>query len=194
VRNALIIFAKAPGVDVKTRLKGHLSDTERIELYSTLLESTIKKLGTVPVADTFISYTPPDAAACFSKYGLRIFSQAEGDLGDRMRSAMNSRLSEGYGRVVLVGVDIPELSACIIQQAFELLSAKDIVFGPARDGGYYLIGMTGTVHEIFTGIEWSTEHVLRISIEKARNLGLQIGFTQTLSDLDTIGDLRRIGI
>jgi glycosyltransferase A (GT-A) superfamily protein (DUF2064 family) len=76
----------------------------------------------------------------------------------------------------------------------ELLSVCDVVFGPARDGGYYLVGLREPRAEIFQGIEWSTCHTLGQSVEKASELGLRTGLTEVLSDIDTFEDLKSSGL
>ncbi len=192
-RDALIVFAKSPrSGNVKTRLEGHLPEEERISLYTSLLESTVEKLRAIPDADTFISYSPPEESGYFSKFGLATFAQSEGDLGERMHKAMEGLFADGYARVVLVGVDIPGLSASIIRKAFELLSGVDVVFGPARDGGYYLVGLRAPKGEIFSNIEWSTDTTLRQSIRKAEAAGLSVAFVDTLSDIDRPDDLKNL--
>jgi rSAM/selenodomain-associated transferase 1 len=188
--NAVIIFAKSPRVeDVKTRLAGRLSRDERLGLYRSLLENTVEKLRRVPGADTFISYTPPEDGDYFEGFGLRTFPQAEGDLGVKMHAALSRVLGEGYEKAVLVGVDIPGLSAAVIGRAFGLLEGSDVVFGPATDGGYYLVGLKRPAREVFAGIEWSTATTLERSVEKALAAGLGVAYADTLSDIDRPEDL-----
>ncbi len=189
-KNAVIIFAKSPrGENVKTRLAGRLSKDERLALYESLLENTVEKLRNVPGADTFISYTPPEDGGYFAGFGLQTFPQAEGDLGLKMHAAITRALDEGYEKAVLVGVDIPGLTASIIQRAFGLLSENDLVFGPATDGGYYLVGLKKPAEEVFTGIEWSRRTTLGKSVEKAMAAGLRVEYVDTLSDIDRPEDL-----
>jgi rSAM/selenodomain-associated transferase 1 len=193
--NGLIIMAKAPDAErVKTRLMGHIPDEERLNLYLSLLTGTIQKLKEMRDTDTFICFSPSAAESYFSRFQMKIFPQSEGDLGRRMFRAIEKVLHEGYRKAVLVGVDIPELSAPIVERAFDLLSHNDIVFGPAMDGGYYLVGLKRPLREIFLGIEWSTERTLTQSVEKARKLGYTIGYTERLSDLDTPEDLKTFGL
>jgi rSAM/selenodomain-associated transferase 1 len=193
VKNALIIFAKSPeGGDVKTRLAGHLTDAERLELYTALLEATIGELKDIENVDTFISYTPPEGGEYFREFGLGMFPQPGGDIGRRMHRALDKVLEDGYQKAVLVGVDIPGLSARIILKAFELLSDSDIVFGPARDGGYYLVGLKVPEEKIFKDIEWSTENTLRQSIQKAEASGKSVACTEELSDIDTAEDIKKL--
>jgi rSAM/selenodomain-associated transferase 1 len=190
-RNALIIFAKSPeSVNVKTRLASHLDEKERLKLYAALLDGTVEKLRDIPGADTLISYAGD--GEYFRKFGLRMFPQSGGDLGRKMHIAIDKVLGEGYLKAVLVGVDIPGLSAEIIRRAFNLLEECDAVFGPASDGGYYLVGLKAPAEDIFTGIEWSTEATLKQTLAKAESAGLKVSFTDTLSDIDRPEDLEKL--
>lgn len=189
--NSLIILAKSPLKDnVKTRLIGHLSDEERLNLYEYLLKNTITKLSDIPGVDSFISYSPADAGTYFSRFGLRMFPQSRGDIGERMFNAISRVLTSGYRKVALVGVDIPEISDSIVLRAFDLLTDNDIAIGPARDGGYYLVGLKAPVREIFEDMEWSTPQTLRQTLQKASSCGYSTALTETLSDIDTITDVK----
>jgi rSAM/selenodomain-associated transferase 1 len=190
-QNALIIFAKSPeGGVVKTRLASHLNENERLKLYTTLLDGTVGKLSDIPGSDILISYSGD--GDYLKKYGLRVFPQSGGDLGRKMHIAIERVLGEGYLKAVLVGVDIPGLSAEIIKRAFDILKECDAVFGPARDGGHYLVGLKAPAEDIFTAIEWSTETTLKQTLAKAESLGLGVGFTEELSDVDTPEDLDKL--
>lgn len=192
--NALIIIAKLPQQDsVMTRLIGSMSDEKRVKLYIYLLEHTINKLRSISGVDSFISYSPPNADSYFLRFGLKMFPMSEGNLGKKMFNAMSRVLTEGYQRAVLVGVDIPELSSSIILRAFKLLSDNDIIFGPARDGGYYLVGINSPIKEIFEHVQWSSEKTLKQSMEQAKRYGYHVTLTGTLSDIDTIEDVIRAG-
>jgi len=194
-KNALIIIAKHPEKGkVKTRLMGTMSDEKRLELYTYLLENTMQRLGAISGVDTFIAYAPQNAESYFLRFGLKLIPLPEGDLGKRMFHAFREVFKEGYEKAALVGVDIPGLTGSIILRAFELLSDSDIVYGPAKDGGYYLVGMGALVKEIFERVPWSSENTLKESIERAKQYGYSIALTETLSDIDTIEDVRRSGV
>jgi rSAM/selenodomain-associated transferase 1 len=193
--NALIIIAKRPDRDnVMTRLKEGMTDDERMELYIKLLKNTIIRLGNIPGVDTFIASAPQGAEVFFSRFSHSIIPLPPGDLGDRMLHAFTEVFGRGYEKASLVGVDIPELTGSIIQEAFGLLSHKDTVFGPARDGGYYLVGMRGLKKEIFVDVPWSSSQTLKESLLKAEQSGYSVGMTRMLSDIDTIDDARKYGL
>jgi rSAM/selenodomain-associated transferase 1 len=194
-KDALIIIAKYPAAGrVKTRLKGLMPDKKRLALYVTLLERTVEKLRAIPGVDTFIAYAPPDAEDYFSRFGIRLIPLFEGDLGERMRYAFTKVFADGYQKAALVGVDIPDLSTAIVLKSFELLSDNDIVFGPAKDGGYYLVGMKKLIREVFDNVPWSSDQTLKRSIDQAGKAGYSTAFTETLSDIDIIEDAKRAGL
>jgi hypothetical protein len=192
--NALIIIAKYPEKEnVKTRLKGLMPDEKRVELYVSLLKHTVEKLRSVPGADTFIAYAPVKAEYYFRDFETRLISLPDGDLGSRMFHSFKEVFQLGYQKAALVGADIPDISFSIIEESFDLLSDKDIVYGPAKDGGYYLVGMRKLVKEIFENVPWSSELTLKMSLEQAERYGYSAAFTETLSDIDTIEDVISAG-
>jgi uncharacterized protein len=120
--------------------------------------------------------------------------QARGDLGERMRSSLAIAFEEGAERVVLIGSDIPGLEADTLLRAFEHLLHDDLVFGPAADGGYYLIGMTAAGFRRGTpycgaGISWSASDVLARTLDMVRKTGLTYALLGTLADVDRPSDL-----
>ena len=194
-KNALIIIAKSPeSGEVKTRLKGALSDEERAALYTRLLDGTVSRMKGIAGADTFITYTPSDAGAYFERFNVKTFPQAEGDLGARLYGGIEHAYAQGFDRMAIVGSDVPGLSSRIGSEAFKSLNEADITIGPSFDGGYYLIGMNRPIPELFQDIPWSTNQVLKATIKKARELGLTIELLDILDDVDTPEDLKRLGL
>lgn len=110
------------------------------------------------------------------------------DLGLRMVNALKELFAMGAERAIIVGTDVPDLSHEIIRQAFLELGFADIVLGPAKDGGYYLIGMKSLNPEIFQDIPWETAKVFEETVERAERLGLRWEMVAELSDLDTYED------
>ena len=120
--------------------------------------------------------------------------QGLGDLGRRMTRAFEAAFRDSKKAAVIVGSDIPGISADIIQQAFERLQENDLVLGPAHDGGYYLIGMkniipAATYARLFEGINWGTGEVFSQTIQIANTLGLSIVLLESLADVDCSEDL-----
>ena len=120
---------------------------------------------------------------------FRFCAQAQGDLGDRMRSAFEKSFQEGFQATVLIGADCPELTPEVLEQAFARLAESDVVFGPARDGGYYLIGMKKSFSDLFCDVAWGTDAVLGRSLEIVKRAGLRHSLLQPLRDIDRPEDL-----
>ena len=120
--------------------------------------------------------------------------QGKGHLGQRMQRAFASAFEEDAATVVIVGSDIPGISAHIIQQGFEALRENDLVIGPATDGGYYLVGLsssraTKAYGQLFEGINWGRGRVLAQTLEIANGLGLTLTQLERLTDVDRPADL-----
>ncbi|NEO30448.1 MAG: glycosyltransferase [Symploca sp. SIO3C6] len=115
--------------------------------------------------------------------------QREGDLGIRMTAAFEASFAAGMTRVVIIGTDCPDLNAKLMSQALQALAEHDLVLGPARDGGYYLIGLRRLFPELFRGISWGTSEVRQKTLEIAKNLNLEIAQLSPLSDVDRPEDL-----
>ncbi len=191
-------MAKAPEPEsVKTRLKEYLTDKERVALYERMLNDTVERLRQVPGTDTFITYSSIanlDNGEYFNRFGLPLFPQDGEGLGARMLLALERVLQMGYSRAALVGADIPGLGPGEVMEAIELLDHADAAFGPAADGGYYLVAMKNPHAEVFMDIEWSTPDTLTQTLRRAADAGLITALGPVLEDVDTAEDLRREGL
>lgn len=194
-RLLLVVVAKAPvpGL-VKTRLTPRLSPEEAAGLYRCFLQDRIMTIAGLKGIDLAIAYTPADAGnmfAPFSRHGIGLFCQKGRDLGERLNNIFLEKLTGGHAAVCIVDSDSPDLPPGTIQESFKrLLSGQtDVLFGPCRDGGYYLVGMRQPYPELFDDIPWSTERVLSDTLEKARQGGIKTDLLPWWSDLDTFEDL-----
>lgn len=137
----------------------------------------------------------PDRAALASRVwpaDLPRVAQGGGDLGARMARMMRTAAP---GPVCVIGADIPGITPPAIWRAFRALGAADAVFGPAEDGGYWLVGVRNAAHvpaTLFDGVRWSTEHALADTI--ASIPGGRTALVDRLVDVDTVDDLRRAGL
>ena len=116
--------------------------------------------------------------------------QDEGDLGQRMKSAFEASFAAGMIGVVMIGIDCPDLNAALLAEAFEALDRHDLILGPAQDGGYYLIGLSRLIPELFTGIPWGTSEVLAKTKSIAQKLDLSVHCLALLNDVDRPEDLQ----
>jgi rSAM/selenodomain-associated transferase 1 len=188
----LIIMAKLPVAGrVKRRLAREIGDVAAIRFYRTTLASTVRRLGADPRWRTYLAVTPDEAvaASCWPvSRNLARIPQGKGGLGQRMQSLFDSLPP---GPVIIVGSDIPAIRPSHIACAFKHLGRADAVFGPATDGGYWLVGLKRSPRRLvpFAGVLWSTKGALAATIANLR--GKIVGFAPTLSDVDTMQDYRR---
>ncbi len=120
---------------------------------------------------------------------VEFVDQGDGDLGSRMHRAVSEALRAGARSVVIIGADCPGIDATLLENAFDLLRTQQLVLGPARDGGYYLIGLQQALPFLFENIEWGTRHVLTTSVARAREAGIEPRFLPELPDVDEPRDL-----
>jgi hypothetical protein len=134
--------------------------------------------------------TPIDAKQWLGDEHVDCREQAPGDLGDRLKDAIEEAFANGAGRVLVIGTDCPSIDAAIYEKAIAILAENDLVLGPALDGGYYLIGMNRLVHSLFQNIPWGTETVMEATQEAARAASLSVGLCPPLPDVDLPEDLQ----
>jgi len=113
--------------------------------------------------------------------------QPAGDLGARLEAGFAAAHRRG-GPVLAVGTDCLELDAGLIDEAFALLDGRDAVFGPAADGGYYLVGTARHLDGFFDGIRWSTPHALGDHRARCSERGWSVGLLREHGDIDTWDD------
>ena len=199
---ALVIFAKAPiPGEVKTRLCPPLTPDEAATLHGSfvldMLERT--KLAVAKLQLPFHRYLAcaPSSELVFFKImeerqGVRLLDQVGEDLGQRMHHTFVDLFAKGYKQVIIVGTDVPTLPLPVYQEAFAILSHSDVVLGPALDGGYYLIGLTRSAEQLFAEVPWSTDQVLAVTQQQAKQLGLSVGLTTAWRDVDALADLQSL--
>ena len=122
--------------------------------------------------------------------GMVYRQQGGGDLGERLARAFEESCREGGKATVVIGSDCPALGPAQLGKAFRALSEKRVVLGPATDGGYYLIGLTRQVPELFHGIEWGTGSVLAKSLGILAGLKIEPFLLEPLDDIDRPEDLK----
>jgi hypothetical protein len=183
-RRTLVIFAKAPALGrVKSRLAHGIGDAAALAFYRRTLARVARRLAADARWRTVLAVTPDRSALSGRRWPSRLArrGQGGGDLGARMARAFRDLPK---GRVVIVGADIPEIEPAHVARAFAALGAADIVFGPARDGGYWLIGAKGAARatRMFAGVRWSTRHALADT--RANLDGLEVKLLDVLDDVD----------
>jgi uncharacterized protein len=191
----LLLFTRYPEPGkVKTRLIPALGAEGAANVQQSLTVHILQ------LARAFTLASTTDLIVCFDGSQVRqmqhlfgaefcYLPQSPGDLGQRMFSALAEALRQGRRRVVLMGSDCPEITAQILSSAFSQLALDDLVLGPARDGGYYLIGLTAPYPELFQDLPWGTDEVLALTQTRAAQLGLKTALLEPLTDIDRPEDL-----
>ncbi|HEX8211860.1 MAG TPA: TIGR04282 family arsenosugar biosynthesis glycosyltransferase [Longimicrobium sp.] len=187
-----LVFVRAPVAGrVKTRLAAALGAEGALRVYRRLAEHTLHEARALG-GEVRVHFTPADAGAEVRAWlgeGPLYLPQSAGDLGARMEAAFRAAFHDGADRVVIIGSDLPDLSTALLRRAFDALESHPAVIGPARDGGYYLLGMRMMIEGLFDGIPWSTDEVLARALERLHAAGIEPALLDTLSDVDELDDL-----
>jgi len=187
------MFIKAPRLGaVKTRLQPELTPEQSLLLYQAMVEDLLQQFDDVGFCDLKIFFHPADAYKEMKNWlgnALEYFPQHGNDLGEKMHRAIVEMLNQKHQKAVLVGSDIPTLDSTTMVRAFTNLDDNDVVIGPCKDGGYFLIGMKQPHAELFDDIAWSSNLVLEQTFQKARTAELEIVQLEQQSDIDTYADV-----
>lgn len=187
--NRLIVMTKYPeSGKTKTRLIPALGVGGAAKLHRRLVIHATKTIGSF---NPEIHYSGGNQRLMYDWLGdFKYVSQSDGDLGDRMKQAFQLGFDEGCDRIVMIGTDCPAIDEALINRAFLALNKTDVIFGPAVDGGYYLIGLRKQIPELFSNIFWSTASVLQDSLAIVNNLNLNYELLEILPDIDRPEDLQ----
>lgn len=176
---------------VKTRLGRDIGLTTSAWWFRHQVKALLRRIES-PKWDVVLAVAPDVEGLCSRVWPAHLprIPQGRGDLGDRMARVFRTL---PVGPVCIIGADIPGVTPARISEAFEALGANDAVYGPADDGGYWLVGMkrvrlipTG----LFDDVRWSTEFALE---DSKRTMGnLRISEVATLRDVDTVADLKSL--
>ena len=191
----IIVFAKEPQRGkVKTRLKNGLSSEKIVRLYKAFLKDTGELINKCKTANKIMAYHFDGHPRYLKRIAKGyIFHKQNGNcLGQRLHNAFVFAKSQGSTKTVIIGSDAPDLPPEYIETAFQELSCHDVVFGPSRDGGYYLVGLKMPVRNIFQGIKWSTSSVLKDSLRKAKKADKSVYLLKPWQDIDSCEDLENL--
>lgn len=189
-KNLLIIFYRNPELGkVKTRLAATLGDATALAIYLKLVSHTRSitenlKLHKAVYYSHFIDREDNWPAEMYDK------QIQEGDtLGEKLEHAVKNGFERGFESICVIGSDCFELTEEILKDAFKSLESRDAVIGPARDGGYYLLGIRKFVPLLFQNKNWSTASVASDTINDFERLDLTYTKLPLLTDVDTESDL-----
>lgn len=184
MKPTLLVFAKAPRMGaVKSRLARDVGRVAATAFCRRTTERLLRRLGRDPRWRCLLAVTPDrDARGRFWPRRFERLKQGSGDLGARMEGPMRGLPP---GPVVIVGTDIPDLDRRHVAAAFRALGRQDAVFGPAADGGYWLVGLKRrpVVPPLFRRVRWSSEHALADTLAGLPK-SFRVAFLETLEDVD----------
>jgi rSAM/selenodomain-associated transferase 1 len=185
-----LFFVKYPTAGhVKTRLAKTLGDQAAARVYRQLAGQNYSILRACGQTDLIVFFDPPEDHDKIQQWlpsADEYLPQQGDDLGQRLTSAFAWAFAQGYKRVAAYGSDTLHLTTEIAQQSFAALCQTDVVIGPAKDGGYYLIGLSANHPQVFVNISWSTSDVLAQTYQIMTKLKLKYQSLSALEDLDEI--------
>lgn len=199
-----LVFAKEPILGfVKTRMRSALSEQQALDLHKVLTTDTCENLARWCVCPSDIYYwqgagqassaTPVFLAALSRQLGLSLRPQSEGDLGEKMSSAVTMTFLEGVEGVVLLGADCPFITRATLIELFESLrSGADAAIVPAHDGGYVALALRSAEPFVFSDIDWGSDKVLAQTVARFKALGWQYECLPALPDIDRPEDLHAL--
>jgi len=188
---AVIVFVKNPVLGkVKTRLAKSIGEEAALKVYKYLLHFTKDLIGTAKVDKLFL-YHHEEIIDINKWYILNCENklQSDGDLGCKMENAFNYVFSKGFKSIVVLGSDCLEITSDILNKSFLELEICNSVIGPAKDGGYYLLGLNNMIPEIFKDMPWSKSNLLLETVKKLELKEINYKLLPILSDVDYLEDI-----
>src|SRR5579863_1704862 len=191
----LVVMAKAPRPGmVKTRLAHGLSLKAVADFYCCLLEDTLALARSL--RDVEVAIVCPDSdvneLAKLAGKETNIVAQTGEGLAAGLTSVFAHFTESRPRRVIAFNSDSPHLPHSVLEDAFETLSAHDVVVGPTHDGGYYLVGAKASRPTLFANDGMGTSSALERLLSRARDLDLSVGFAEPFYDIDVADDLTRL--
>lgn len=190
-KNLLIVFVKnlIPG-HVKTRLAKDIGIDGALDVYKYLVEHTYEVTRELPCSKAVFYSEYVEIEDIWDTEEYQLFVQKGPDLGDRMMNAFKHAFDKKYEKAVIVGTDCWELNEEVVTEAFEKLNENDVVIGPAKDGGYYLIGMNKLYPQLFHDKKYSHDNVLKDVLTEIGQMDAEFHLLPELADIDTFQDLK----
>lgn len=190
-RDTILVFLKNPQPgEVKTRLAATIGAERAAALYRQWIGLVLDKLQPLRDRADLLGYFDGGPVECFHEWHHLTdlwLPQPKGGLGERLDLGFAAAHQSG-GSVLAVGTDCLELDGHLVTQAFAVLQDHDAVFGPAEDGGYYLVGTSSYLPGFFTGIRWSSEHTLQDHLGRCLESGWSVSMLPARPDIDIWDD------
>jgi hypothetical protein len=191
------VFAKEPEPGrVKTRLAPLLGNLEAAKLHARFVHNTLEMTCRAGLSPVELWCSPSVDTAffqgCAQRFDITLHLQSPGDLGQRMHQALCDTLDHSSA-AILVGADCPGLCIADLAEALDALArGAGAVLGPARDGGYYLVGLTQPDPYLFANLEWGTATIFADTIKRLEGSGIDYHCLTEKDDVDTPKDYQRL--
>lgn len=186
-KELVIVFVKNIKLGkVKTRLAATIGNQGAFDVYTQLVDVTEKAIKNIK-ADKRIYFSEAVVENTW-KNNVKAVQQG-GSLGDRMSHAFKQGFEDGYDRIVLIGSDLPDITESQINAGLQALKSNEVVFGPAEDGGYYLVGFSKFHDFVFQNKPWSQDNLLEETLNELKENRVSFSTLETLNDIDTFEDL-----
>lgn len=196
MKRCLIVFAKEPKKDkVKTRLKVCLSVSKRINLYKAFLKDTITIARKADCEEKIIAYEINGKTPRYLRRiapGFSFYEQKGINLGVKMHNAFKFAAGKGASEMIIIGSDAPTLPLRYLNDSFKRLKKAEIVLGPSRDGGYYLIGLKKPCVGLFKDIRWSSRTVFADTLKNVKRLKKTLSLLPYWYDVDEPSALAKL--
>jgi len=191
MKNHILVMTKFPRAgEVNTRMIPEIGAERAALVHQHMAEHTVAKAHDFSTAQTIVHITNCSDAEAARWLGASEYQFQKGDdLGERMANAVRCSLELGAEKVLVVGTDCPDINAATFEQAFNALDSHDVIYAPALDGGYVLIGMKNLQSAVFRNIDWGTEKVLRQSIKQLDHIGVSYHLLDAMQDVDFAQDI-----
>jgi uncharacterized protein len=191
-KNKLGIFVRSPVAgEVKSRLSPAVDAHQARDLYLAFVADLVARLESSKHRPTiFLSGEPTPELASILDPRWPVEPQSEGTLGDRLVAAFAHLLRGPGERAVIVGSDSPDIPIPFLKRAFHALKHRDVVLGPAVDGGYYLIGLRALAPRLFHGIHWGSSSVFDETLDAIERERLSLSVLPPWYDVDDPAALR----
>jgi rSAM/selenodomain-associated transferase 1 len=187
------VFVRVPEPGkVKTRLVPPLSGEDACRLYTAFVHDLFERLGRLRKIRGTVFYAGDELGSLSTiiPKSYAMVRQEGATLGDRLQAAFDDLLSGENRTAIVIGSDSPDIPIQYIKRAFLKLKHKDVVLGPASDGGYYLVGLKTPAPDIFDEVEWGGPLVFQQTLERVKSQNLTLSLLPLWYDVDTPGTLQ----